>query len=825
MNNNLLNQNFRDELLRIDVIPRKLNEISLKYKELLIEDFTNKVIETKEVSICQCGSHNFELLTNIDRFGLPFGSLLCQDCGLVLTNPIIKQKSLPYYYDKYYHPLNYGKETLENQSALFGIGQGKKIFNILESFLPKKDVINVLEIGAGTGNVLREFKIEAKEKNIDIEELGTEYSTDCINKCKNDGINVIEGDINTVVNLNKKFDVIILSHVFEHFIYLEEELKKLKKLMISDTLIYIEVPGILVNHKKSYYDYSFLGYLVHAHIYNFTLSSLANILKLNGFELIYGNEEVEVVCKISKDKEKTTINNDYNKILNYLDFLYQNNEYFLDKNNENNQNKILLTKKENMVFNRDQEISKLKEQLENRKKDIEKYIPMIEYRDQEISKLKEQLENIKKQKEIEIKKLLNDLDNNLKKFEFEINEKDLELLKYKNSIKTFSEANVIKKISLYDSSMENCLVSVIIPVYNVEEYLIECLKSVSNQTYKNIEIIAVNDGSKDNSLKILNDYKACEPRLKIIDQKNQGLSAARNSAIKVARGEYLIFLDSDDYIKKELVQEVFEKASKENADIVVYGYDKIYENKELIARPNFGENIYEHEISLKKILSLAISPMACNKMYKKDLFINNNIFYPLSKLHEDIGTTYKLFWNAKKVVTTSKSYYFWLVRDGSITSKTTYKHVNDIFDLFHEKRFFLEDLDIFERFRKEYEIGFIKMINLLFERLNSQDSCDISFTVLKYLTIRAKEEKKKFQFDENPHFEKLEKFLKSSESNNSNEVENLKEQLLKKNIELNKIYNSKEYLFLKKIYKLGNKILPVGSSRRELLKKILKKGK
>jgi len=283
----------------------------------------------------------------------------------------------------------------------------------------------------------------------------------------------------------------------------------------------------------------------------------------------------------------------------------------------------------------------------------------------------------------------------------------------------------------------NDLISVIIPVYNVEKYLLRCLSSVSSQTYKNIEILAVNDGSKDNSINILSEYLKKDNRLVIIDQKNQGLSGARNSAIKIAKGKYLIFLDSDDYIKEELIEEVYENILKESADIAVYGYDKIKEDGTLIAKPDFGNNIFEHDEAIKKILSLAISPMACNKMYKKSLFIENNIFYPLRKLHEDVGTTYKLFWNAKKIISMSKSYYYWIIRDGSITSKTTYKHVNDIFELFHEKKYFLENQNIFDDFQESYEVGFIKMINLLFERLMT-DEAGMKH-ILPYLVQRVNE--------------------------------------------------------------------------------------
>ena len=370
--NNLLNQDFRKELLRTDVIPRKLNEVSQKYKELLLKDLEDKVIKTEIVEKCQCGSENLEELTKIDRFGLPFGSLICRDCGLVITSPRISQESLPYYYDKYYHPLNYGKEHLENQNALFADGQGKKIFTILKDFLPNKERITILEIGAGTGNVLFEFKEEAKRENILVEELGTEYSQDCIDKCKEKSINSIFGNIQTVLELNKKFDVIILSHVFEHFIDLNKELEDLKKLMTDETLLYIEVPGILVNHKKSYYDFSFLGYLVHAHMYNFTLNSLNKVMELNGLNYIQINENIEGVFKINLKSKHKNREEEYIKINNYFK-QYHDAYSFLEIGIKDLKDlkEEFIEKQKVMIANRDKLISQKEEFIEKQKVMIE----------------------------------------------------------------------------------------------------------------------------------------------------------------------------------------------------------------------------------------------------------------------------------------------------------------------------------------------------------------------------------------------------------------------------------------------------------------------
>lgn len=194
--------------------------------------------------------------------------------------------------------------------------------------------------------------------------------------------------------------------------------------------------------------------------------------------------------------------------------------------------------------------------------------------------------------------------------------------------------------------MNRIKVSLIIPVYNVEEYLEKCLKSAFMQTLKDIEIIAVNDGSTDNSLSILNKYQKIDDRLVVVTQENQGLSGARNTAIKIAKGEFLLFLDSDDYIDLEMAESMYNKAIENNLDIVICRYNQV-DDEGISLYKSAITNDFSKEDHFKRILSAKSSSMACDKLFKRELFIENNIFFPPNLYHEDVYTIYKLFYLSK----------------------------------------------------------------------------------------------------------------------------------------------------------------------------------
>lgn len=227
------------------------------------------------------------------------------------------------------------------------------------------------------------------------------------------------------------------------------------------------------------------------------------------------------------------------------------------------------------------------------------------------------------------------------------------------------------------------LVTVIIPVYNVEQYVDDCLSSIVNQTYKNLEIILVDDGSTDSSGEKCDDWEERDSRIKAIHQKNQGLSGARNTALDICQGEWIVFVDSDDIVDTRYVEVLLTLAKKYQVKIVQCENAILGETFELT-------NVVANVMSKKEfLLSERFRVTAWGKIYAKELF--GKMRYPLGKIHEDLATTYKLIYEVEAIAYTNEVLYFQNVRDESINSKT---------------RFYLGRLDAL-RFRKE-QIDFYK---------------------------------------------------------------------------------------------------------------------
>ena len=214
--------------------------------------------------------------------------------------------------------------------------------------------------------------------------------------------------------------------------------------------------------------------------------------------------------------------------------------------------------------------------------------------------------------------------------------------------------------------MNNPLISVIIPVYNVEKYMHQCIDSVINQTYKKLEIILIDDGSTDKSGQICEEYAKKDSRIVVVHKENGGLSDARNLGIDICSGEYLTFVDSDDWISHDMVYCLLNNIKATGADISIGQYKKVFDNnykksdkKNKFVKLNKKEGIYQFYVKRR------FSCHACEKLYNKKLF--ENIRYPKGKLYEDEYTTYKLLWQSDNIVCTDKVCYYYYIRRDSIS--------------------------------------------------------------------------------------------------------------------------------------------------------------
>ncbi len=224
------------------------------------------------------------------------------------------------------------------------------------------------------------------------------------------------------------------------------------------------------------------------------------------------------------------------------------------------------------------------------------------------------------------------------------------------------------------------LISVIIPVYNVEEYLAECLNSVINQTYKNLEIIAIDDGSTDGSYKILKNYEQKEENIKVISQKNSGQSVARNLGLKLAKGKYIYFLDSDDYLSLNTFERLIKKMEENSLDIIRFAAEPFVENFNF--KVNKGQYDYSHYFIEGKVYNRqefleinikAFTPSPVLFIIRKDILTKNNIEFKPGIIHEDELFTLIVFLNINSAMYDSGFYYKRRYREGSTMTSNNYE--------------------------------------------------------------------------------------------------------------------------------------------------------
>jgi len=256
------------------------------------------------------------------------------------------------------------------------------------------------------------------------------------------------------------------------------------------------------------------------------------------------------------------------------------------------------------------------------------------------------------------------------------------------------------------------LLSIILPIYNIEEYLVECLDSVLSQLRSDYEVILVNDGSTDGSRAIIDQYCLKYPELVIIDKKNEGLSSARNSGMKVARGKYLLFIDGDDLLEPGILEELIGNAESNNADIVVadyYEFEKIEQKRIRYDKSLIDSHLIREEDRLNKLFLIDVSFAVWNKLYRAAFLEKNNLFFLPGYWFEDLDFVFRAFYFANKVVKTDKLLVGYRQRSGSIMKSISLK-IMDKMAVMDKIAAFLKTEGKFERYESMYKVLYLKMM-------------------------------------------------------------------------------------------------------------------
>ena len=257
---------------------------------------------------------------------------------------------------------------------------------------------------------------------------------------------------------------------------------------------------------------------------------------------------------------------------------------------------------------------------------------------------------------------------------------------------------------------QNELISVIVPVYNVEAYLDRCVESLVAQTYKNIEIILVDDGSPDNCPAICDKWAAEDDRIHVIHKENGGLSDARNVGLKDAKGDWVMFVDSDDWVNIRFCETALAAVQKTGAGIGAFSFAYVHpedtdkylkrsRKKPSVNRKNGPMEVYSTEAAMAELSGPRVDNYAWNKIYMRQVF--DNVQWPQGRLFEDIGTAYRLIDQVETVVYTPEELYYYLQNSAGIVSNVDKKSkknspkarkaMKDIFEQFYDRyQFFLE---------------------------------------------------------------------------------------------------------------------------------------
>lgn len=244
-------------------------------------------------------------------------------------------------------------------------------------------------------------------------------------------------------------------------------------------------------------------------------------------------------------------------------------------------------------------------------------------------------------------------------------------------------------------------VSVIVPIYNVENYIRTCLNSLTQQTIKDIEIILVDDGSKDHSSEIAKEYAEKYDNITYYRKENGGLSDARNYGMQYAKGEYIAFLDSDDYIDFHMYEKMYEKAKQDDSDLVECDFYWVYDKKK-------REDVGQLYVGKKQMMEKA-RVMAWNKLYKRDMLEKANIQFPKSLQYEDIEFFYKLIPYINTVSFVKEPLVYYIQRKNSIAN-TQNEKTADIFTVFEHIFDYYQQLGYYDEYKDVLEYSYARIL-------------------------------------------------------------------------------------------------------------------
>lgn len=295
------------------------------------------------------------------------------------------------------------------------------------------------------------------------------------------------------------------------------------------------------------------------------------------------------------------------------------------------------------------------------------------------------------------------------------------------------------------------LISVIVPAYNLAHCIIDCIDSIEKQTYSNFEIIIIDDGSTDETKNVCKKLAKVYSNIQVISQKNQGISAVRNLGIQESNGEYLAFIDGDDQIKETFLEHLYQRLITDSSDIAVCGYEEIRTSSCSDFVPS--AQVLDSKTALTNyfIKQQDLDILIWNKLYKKSLFQNFNIQYPVGQIHEDNLTTYKLFAKAKKISYLNSIEYYYYRTNSHITANKD-SEFKTLRRLQAKLQTATEAYDYLPE--EYYPICEIAVLLAKFAYMDASISGMIPPKYFEENRIWVKQNSKKFQFTKNPYLTK-----------------------------------------------------------------------